>query len=251
VCIAIRSVATGEVKTVRTISYAGNIRWSRDGRAVLASGTDLEGRSGAFRIDAQSGEMTRLAAGQNLVPGEWSADDTKGYIIRDSLIVERDFASGSEREIRPALAGAAKRNIGSIAPDGEYVTVRQQPPTGTSELLLVPLRGGEPRALLRAGAGEALGRTVWTSDGRALIVEKDSGRATDGSFAPLRRELWLVPVTGGAPRKLDIDTTTWTAGAMVPSDDGFALSPDGRHLAFQVGKSVDEVWALESFLPQP
>lgn len=251
VCIAIRSVATGEVKTIRTVTYASDLSWSRDGRALLARGYDLEGRSGAFRIDTQSGQVTRLAAGQNLATAEWPAESTRDYFIRNNAIVERDIASGSEREVRPAPAGAGRRTINSTAPRADYVTIRQQSTQGTSELLLVPLGGGEPREIFRVASGETIGRCIWTPDGRAVIVEKDSGRATDGTFTPLTRELWLVPVTPGAPRKLDIDTSVWTTGAMVPSDDGFALSPDGRSLAFQVGTSVDEVWAFENFLPRP
>jgi Tol biopolymer transport system component len=251
VCIAIRSVATGEVKIVRAFSYASPLRWSRDSRALLANGTDLEGRRATFQIDAQSGHVTRVAPGDDVGPGEWSADGSKVYFMRDNAVRERDLASGSERELSPAPTGTGRRNISAISPRGEYVTIRQQSLGGTSELLLLPLRGGEPRALFRVAAGEMLGRSVWTPDEHAVIVEKDSGKAADGTFAPIRRELWLVPVTGGgAPRKLDIDTTLWTTGAMVPADDGFALSPDGRHLAFLVGSSVDEVWALENFLPR-
>jgi len=32
---------------------------------------------------------------------------------------------------------------------------------------------------------------------------------------------------------------------------GFSLSSDGRSLAFVMGKTVTEVWALENFLPAP
>ncbi len=41
----------------------------------------------------------------------------------------------------------------------------------------------------------------------------------------------------------------WTEGAGSGAQMGFSVSPDGRSIAFQVGKSADEVWALENFLP--
>jgi hypothetical protein len=60
--------------------------------------------------------------------------------------------------------------------------------------------------------------------------------------------LWLVPIDGTAPRRLDIDAAVFTkdGGGL---DSGFSLSRDGRQIAFLSGKSVAEVWALENFLP--
>ena len=83
---------------------------------------------------------------------------------------------------------------------------------------------------------------VWTPDSSGVIITKDTGP---------RRELWLVPVAGGPPRKLDIDPDIWSEGASAFGNLGFSLSPDGRSIAFQTGTSVSEVWALENFLPAP
>ena len=74
----------------------------------------------------------------------------------------------------------------------------------------------------------------WTPDSRAVIVTKRRGD---------RGEPWLVPVTDGQPRKLDIDLTNCAGG--------FRLHPDGHQITFLAGKAGTEVWALENFLPQP
>jgi hypothetical protein len=55
--------------------------------------------------------------------------------------------------------------------------------------------------------------------------------------------LWLVPASGGAPRKLDIDTRTWLI------DSGMRLHPNGRQLAHFSGQETREVWALENIVP--
>jgi hypothetical protein len=45
-------------------------------------------------------------------------------------------------------------------------------------------------------------------------------------------ELWLIPLDGGPPRRLDVDL-----GAAVPGQLGkIRLSPDGKRLAYVVGK---------------
>ena len=56
-------------------------------------------------------------------------------------------------------------------------------------------------------------------------------------------------MAGSSPRKLDIDVNTWIEGSSGGLDRGFSLSPDGRHVAFLMGKSAAEVWALENILP--
>jgi Tol biopolymer transport system component len=254
VCVAVRSVTTGDVRVVRTLSYANTLRWSPDSRSLIATGTDLTGRLGLFQIDVESGAVNRIVPGDDFFlygfAPEWSPDGTRMYFTRRNAgpLVERDVAAGSEREVA-GLTGIGSRNLGPLSPDGRYVTAVRQEAAGTASLLLVPVGGGESRELLRLMQPETFGRRVWTPDGAAVIVEKNVGERSDGTYLPLRRELWLVGLAGGPARKLDIDTSLWTSGAMVPADDGFTLSPDGRRIAFQMGTSIDEVWALDNFLP--
>jgi len=111
-------------------------------------------------------------------------------------------------------------------------------------LLLVPVAGGEPRALLRLKDPDIWGRmgtTAWTPDSNAILKVKRTESGT---------ELLLIPIDGTPVRKLDVDPDIWTRGAEEPGpDQGFSLSPDGRKIAFLMGKSAAEVWALENFLP--
>jgi hypothetical protein len=65
----------------------------------------------------------------------------------------------------------------------------------------------------------------------------------------IRHGLWLAPVIGGRPRKLDIDPDIWLTGSVATGEQGFSLSPEGRSIAFQMGRTAAEVWALENFLP--
>ena len=223
-CIAIRSVATGQVRKLpRTMRYPTDPRWSPDGRWLLTRGKDLRGRNGIFQIDAQTGDATPVILGDGLFGApQWSPDGKKIYYNRRPVFVERDLASGAEREVTRGLAGP-------LSPDGRYfVASRNDQSTLSSSLLLVPIAGGQPRELHRLPQIDAFGsgRTLWTRDGSAVIARSLT-------------ELWLVPITGDRPRKLDIDV----------EDSQVSLSPDGHHIAFLSGKRAFEVWALENFLP--
>jgi hypothetical protein len=77
-------------------------------------------------------------------------------------------------------------------------------------------------------------------DGHGVIVTK---------LTPSGAELLLVSIDGAPPRKLDIDAESWTKGAKEYFDQGFILSADGKQVAFLMGKSGSEVWALENLLP--
>ena len=86
------------------------------------------------------------------------------------------------------------------------------------------------------GEGFGPGPFQWTPDSRAVI-------ATKNPFSPTR-ELWLVPVTGRELRKLDIDPSVWMEEATGGGDRGFSVSPDGRSIAFQMGRTGAEVGAV-------
>ncbi len=244
--IAIRSIATGHVRLLpRTISYAqALLDWSPDGRSVLTRGTDLKGRTALMQLDVQSGAVTpiEIRQGDDYAGfAQWSPDGTKIYFNRFQVIYERDMESGAEREIQRGLG-----NMGPLSPDGRYLTVLGQNAVTRSPVLrLIPVAGGEPRELLRLSEPERFmdrrqAREVWTPDGSAVIVVKNTGS---------HLEMWRLPIDGGEPRKLDIDPNLWRQGSIGVENQGFSLSPDGRSIAFVMGKGADEVWALENFLP--
>ena len=93
----------------------------------------------------------------------------------------------------------------------------------------------------------------WTLNGNALVVTKtlptttrsQSASSATGSQTEVRTELWLVPVSGGPPRKLDIDTSGWNIADSI----GARVSEDGRYVAFMAGKRAMEVWAMEVPVP--
>lgn len=248
-CLAIRSVATGHVRRLAgALTEARVAHWLPDGRALLMQSRDVRGRAGVFQIDAQSGEAKPVILSDRLSVFAQSPDGKKVYFNREGMFIERDLASEVERPVN----GDTGEVFGALSPDGEHIAVaRANRTSNTASLLLVPTDGGSPRELLRVTHPEALFRPSsggWTSDSSALIIQKYTGSAW---------ELWLVPVTTGRPRKLDIEPELWRAGIsnssnatplVLQGDAGFSLSPDGRRIALVMGKATAEVWVLENFL---
>jgi Tol biopolymer transport system component len=248
--LAIRSVETGEVRRMRNSRYAPDPRWSPDGRSLITQSTDVNGRTGIFQIDAQSGKASVIAytEGGGAKP-RWSRDGTKIYYIatrpfaKEKFVRERDLRTGAERDV---FTNGLPQNI-ELSPDGRYLAVKMDDWVAmTTSIWLVPVTGGEPRLLVSPTANESIlnawAQMDWTPDSRALLTARKAGAAT---------ELWLVDVGTAQGRKLDIDVSGWTLSEGGGPPGGFALSPDGRSIAFLMGKSGAEVWAMENFLPTP
>jgi Tol biopolymer transport system component len=244
-CVVIRSVATGEARRLpASLGLYFAPVWSPDGRSLLVRGTDLSDNIGIFQIDAQSGKPKALIVNDQLSPlARWSADGKKFYFNRNRVFVERDLASGAERDVYsgPGLPG------GTLSPDGKYFAIAGVDVSDQAAyLLLAPVAGGPPREILRLSPSEALfSPATWTPDSGSLIIQKNTGS---------RWELWRIPIAGGQSRKLDIDPGMWREeaaglGPVIQGDAGFTLSPDGRRVALTIGKNVSEVWAIENFLP--
>jgi Tol biopolymer transport system component len=246
-CVAIQSVATGHVRRVAAaLTASSGVSWSPDGRSLLMKSTDAKGRSGLFQIDVQSGEAVPVLMSDGLsVFNAWSSDGKKVYFNREAVFVERDLTSGDEREVSRETG----ERLGGLSPDGQYLLLARADARGnTVSLLLVPVAGGPLREVLRLKAPDAVvhpNANSWTPDSTAFIMQKYTGS---------RWELWLVPIDGRPARKLDIDPGAWrpetpTGGSLVLADQGIGLSHDGRRIALVLGKTAEEIWALENFLP--
>lgn len=251
-----------ELKPALTFYIGGaSMRWSPDGRSIAINATDPNGRRGMFRIDAITGEATRipLGAGGGINP-MWTPDGKRIVFTRlttqadprVAAVMEQDLASGTEREIF-RKTGPSPWNPGWMfvesSPDGRSVAAvfNEAWPGGNIgkwSLLVASVAGGEPRELMR---GEARGADVlmWAPDGRAVFVT--AIRA--GVEGDRQRDVWRVPIDGSAPQKLDLDLAS--LGRPFNSDQRMHVHPDGRRVAFAAAEpaKADEVWVLENFLP--
>lgn len=232
--IGILSLETGAVSEVPgELGYSGALRWSPDGRTFAVSAQDDKGRIGVFLVDAATGAQRLITTPRDdqfrgFRP-EWSIDGKRIYYSNANTIVEQELATGAER----VLARRSGRT-GSInpSPDGRSIVTTSDDHT---TLVLVPLDGSRPRDVHRLPADRRFAdfpSMAFLPDGHALIALTTRASAEGGA------ELVLVPLDGGAARKLEI----------APSAR-IRMHPDGKRLALARSQRHDEAWILENVLP--
>jgi Tol biopolymer transport system component len=225
--ISIRSLDTGKQEELYPrMTSLSRLRWSPDGRSILASGMDERGRGGLYRIDAQTGDVSPVVqSGGRRIAWDcaWSPDGKTIYYEFGQGIRARDLRTGQEREIHPDGRHFAP------SPDGRFLAVgRADPPTKSGVLEILALDSGQSRELLRVPEPSVFYKALnWSADGRFLFFGNG--------------ELWRVAVENGASEKVGI--------AMGFLD--VRVHPDGRKIAFFVQEFAAELWAMERFLPAP
>ena len=257
--LLIRSIESGSVRelspAIPWLNAANTCPvWAPDGSFLLVTSSEKDG-GGAFniyRIDSQSGAASPLVQGQETIMLRALALSPEGrtlFLIRrdlksdESVLVARDMASGHERELARRKGGPWGRGT-DVSPDGRTIAVPARDPNGSTALWLVPVDGGEPRALLRASPPEIIMGTLakWSKDGKSVLIAKEKG---DDSPS----ELWRVSASDGSARKIDLNAD-WVPFLAVFGRQSTSFHPDGRQVAFVRGaRPQPEIWALENFLP--
>ena len=250
--IAIYSVITGELRELPSLklAWAQGLSWAPDGRSLAFTAVSLQGQCGLFRVDVNTGDVSPIAHPIPLTyeGPSWSPDGKRLYFHPvNGAIYEWDITLGRQRTIRPAPTAHAWRNLGpiSVSPDGRWIASYEAPRGLLQAVVIRAVEGGESREIFKLSDGEFdVLPMPWTPTSDAVVVRKFARPRS----APTRGgELWLIPVNGSAPRKLDVDLS----GAVDGQLGKIRLSPDGKQLAYVVGRSYKtETWVLENFLPQ-
>ena len=166
-CVAIRSVETGQVRTLqRGLLFTSSPRWSPDGRTLIAAARDRQGRNGIFRIDAQTGEFTNIVYGPGFpAQPQWSQgrredllrarrrDRTRPYDWCESTALAATGGSQPARPLagrpvsRPRRFGVRQRVQSAPADpaDGRWRAARVAPAGGSREVGGCPHGGMDTR----------------------------------------------------------------------------------------------------------
>ncbi len=253
--VIIRSMDTGEERELRVSGWTigmGSLRWTPDGKAVVAPASEPGKGDNLIRIDLQTGQVTPLMKLPAL--GGWPrfAFSKDGNIIyyqkpdpsdpSGSQLVAYDLRSGQETEISEDQG----MYISKSSPDGQKLLIAKAVDNGKSQVILtMPVSGGETKELVKVDGEKEIpfwGNASWTSDGRYVVFLK--GVKKEGQqYKDIQWQAWSVPVEGGEAKPLGLNITGQLVGPL-------QLQPNGQHVVIgDVGVNL-EVWVMENFLPK-
>lgn len=242
--LCIRSDQTGEEREMPLlIESFWKMHWSADNAAVFATMYDKTSQ-GLFKIDIQTGKQALLAR------SGWSDSLIKDFAVSPDgksvyyahfqwtkklvTIIRHDLETGQEKEV---YRKAAPPDLGlmTVSPDGKYLSFSTADSLENLRhvIRILPTAGGETRDLLQ-GKLENFTNHAWTPDGKTILYVK---RTASGKEE--KRELWQIPSAGGEPKKIDLGMELRE----------IRLHPDGRRIVFTSGKTSNEIWVMENFLP--
>ena len=231
--IVIQSLDSGRTRELTPrVSQFLFPRWSAK-NFMTFQGVDLKGRQGIFRMDIETAETTLVVGGRGAGYLSWAAatpDEANIVYTRNQAnkftLISRHLATGEERELFHGSATAT-----ATSPDGTLVAFRTGDRTSSS-IVVVPVRGGDPRVIMKAELPSALSHFVeWLPDGRVLV-----GRNKDRKFD----RLVAIALDGRAPVQLP--------PSLNPLGSFFRVHPDGRQIVYSAGDREFELWTIDNFL---
>jgi Tol biopolymer transport system component len=233
--LVVKNMGTGQVKKLPTqMNYFTELRFAPDGKWLVGGAREFTGKAGLYRFDVETGATTLLEDSSHTNRVQVSPDGAKLYYeaINPRRSVEHDLTTGQKRDIVTQRTGMTTGSK-ELSPDGRYLAGIMNDGSrtaATSAIVVIPVTGGDLRELLAVQRPEGFeSRPAWTPDSKAVVVVKQTGD---------RKEFWLIPVEGGAPRKLDLAIPNYIGG--------LRIHPNGRQIAFQAGEQSQEIWALEN-----
>ncbi|UCC71899.1 MAG: PD40 domain-containing protein [Gemmatimonadota bacterium] len=227
--------AAGEARLVKPELWRiSPLGFARDGSYYYGIGMSMTDVYVAT-LDPETGQLREQPArvsqsyfGGNAFP-EWSPDGRYlAYVSERSpvkgsfgseVIVIHSMENGELRELRPKLGGLPWL---SWSPDGSSILVRSSDENGRPGLFLVDVHTGDVRALTDFTADAVPTYAEWLPDGSSLVVRTGS---SDGT------RIGVLDLASGTEKVLY--RVSWPE--VIKRD--FAVSPDGRQLAFAVGGS--------------
>ena len=261
--LCVRSLKTGEEHEFlisADLELLRTPRWAANGQAILVSGVDKQlHHHGFYLVDSRTGETRAIISSNpeaDKLGGQWTPDGKSLFLARAGIaaadkasrVLQRDPATGNEREIYRAPSGADVTNL-ALSPDGLELAFTLRSLKGIralDELWVMSAQGADAHELLRLNGRETIRRDglVWTPDGRHLLFAK--AIETTGHSSEL--ELWRVDPLSRESQKVGVLASDMTFG---DGSSGLSVHPDGKSIAFHAGRRKPEIWAMENFQPAP
>jgi len=154
-------------------------------------------------------------------------------------VVTSDLSRGNSRDVYVPADDRGMAHHSYLSPDGKWVLVVEM--NGRAELgpcRVVPFDRGAQENLPSFKVGPPAGACIgagWSPDGKWMYLSVDSGQASLARFAalPSASNIWRQRFPDGAPEQITTGPT---------SQEGIAVSPDGRSIITSVGNRNSSVW---------
>ena len=214
---------------VSTGNPASDPALSPDGK-MIAYVSEEQGQRDLFVSRVAGGGRIRLTNGRE---GE---SDPRFSPDGEHILFTRVGASAPEIWMVPTLGGESTHLVAHAfdaawSPDGARVAFISRPPGEPDALVTAAANGTDLRVIMRSdGALPFFGCPAWSPDRTNLAVTRSSGG--------IAGELWLVPLGGGAPRRVSHDDAGVFSNQPV-------FTPDGRGLIHQSNRGgATNLWIL-------
>jgi Tol biopolymer transport system component len=161
-----------------------------------APDTILVQAAGIWLADSTTGGMRKIANGWKAF---WSPDGERIAVVDDAKVIVLTAQGKKLRELEIPDPDFPDDPTLAWSPDGSELAVAADLPGGKpdfvepSQLLVVPVAGGERTVLVEAQHG--ISRVHWSPDGKTLAYKLEN-------VETVQAELWTVERAGGAPRRL-------------------------------------------------
>jgi Tol biopolymer transport system component/tRNA A-37 threonylcarbamoyl transferase component Bud32 len=219
-----RQISGGEaVQLTNNAAAESGLVYSRDGESVY-----YNSQGSIWRVSALGGVPRKIVDGGR--GPSLSADGNRMAYLRGAAIEIAGSDGAGARKVGevPGLSSVMR-----LSPDGRWIAFNEARLMEVGQLFVASVDGGPPKQITRFKEGYiGNGGLVfdWTPDSRHVIFS----RANDPNVIANYTDLWVLPVGGGAARRLTLNK--WGRFQDLSS------SADGRRLVATMQSTEREVW---------